>query len=181
VEAPHPFDGFQLARRVAVGVDGKLKVSATYLVLLKPTEHPQEDRSNDAVTIAFSKEPGKGGDPKNGPTLTKVVKLDTFHTQVVTNRHGNENIQIVFDREVLVDGEWYRCAVVPSHAARAQLVYNWDVKRKRVVIDKRYMIADMRQAKPLLDMYKAMMYQRTAAERSAKEFDDLQETTAMDK
>jgi hypothetical protein len=47
-----------------------------------------------------------------------------------------------------------------------------------VVPDKRYMLADKRQAVPLARMFEAVYSQRTRAERAAKAFDNAQETTA---
>jgi hypothetical protein len=168
--APHPFDNYQLARKVDVD-GGKLKVSATHLVLLKPSEEPMHDRSNDHVIV--------GGDPKN-PGGQKTARLKTYHTRLVTNRYGDENLSVVFDREVKVGDTVYPCSYVTSHAARAQLCYTWDARKGRVMVDKRYMLADTRQAIPLLQMFKSIMYQRTEAERKASEFDNAQESTAAD-
>jgi hypothetical protein len=84
----------------------------------------------------------------------------------------------VFDRDILVSGSWYKCAVVKGHAARSQILFTFDERRNAVVPDKRYMLADKRQAVPLARMFEAVYNQRTRAERAAKAFDNAQETTA---
>jgi hypothetical protein len=170
--APHPFNGYRLGRPVAVGDDGVLKVSSTYIVLLKPTEEPPPDPSNDKVSIYK----GGGGQPQTGTET--IVTLGTYHTRVVTSRQGNVNEQVVFDRDILVSGSWYKCAVVKGHAARSQILFTFDERRNAVVPDKRYMLADKRQAVPLARMFEAVYNQRTRAERAAKAFDNAQETTA---
>jgi hypothetical protein len=170
--APHPFNNYRLGRAVPVGDDGKLKVSSTFIVLLKPTEEPPPDASNEKVSIYK----GGGGQPQTGTET--IVTLGTYHTRVVTNRQGNVNEQVVFDREIFVGGSWYKCAIVRGHAARSQILFTFDERRGRVVPDKRYMLADKRQAVPLARMFEAVYSQRTRAERAAKAFDNAQETTA---
>lgn len=179
--APHPFDGYRLGRKVPVGENGDLAISSTYLVLLKPTAQPAEDASNKGQTIYVSKTPGGGGSPTAPGSVAKVVDYPTSHTRVVINRQGNQNESVVFDREILVSGQWYKCAIVRSHAARAQIIFKFDEKRGRSVPDERYMLADTRQAQPLLRMFEAIYHQRTKAERAAREFDAAQETTAADR
>jgi hypothetical protein len=170
--APHPFDGYRLARNVDIGT-GETRISATFLVLLKPSEEPVPDISNADVTINTAKKGSGaiGGAP--GPdTYEKKVTLGTYHTRTVPNRQNTQNYQFVFDREVLVGDQWYKCAVVPSHSCRAQICFTFDPRKERVMPDKRYLLADTRQAQALFRLFSAIHYQRTSAERNAKEFDD---------
>jgi hypothetical protein len=174
--SPHPFDGYQLGRNIIVG---QAEISATFLVLLKPSEEPQPDKSNENQTI-YTGPPGQGGTPQTG--RAKTVTLPTSHTRVVSNRQGNQNETVVFDREVvLAHGQTFKCAIIRSHTSRAQVCFEYDTKSKRVRPDKRYMLADTRQAIPLRKLFEAVYYQRTGAERAAREFDAAQETTAADR
>lgn len=175
--APHPFEGYRLGRGVLVG-DSGLKVSSTFIVILKKAEEPAPDLSNEGQTIYVSKEEGGGGSPKLG--TPKTVTLGTYHTRMVTNRQGNENQQVVFDRDILIGEDWYKCSIIKSHAARAQVCFAYNDRQNKAVPDKRYMLADTRQAVPLLKMFEAIYYQRTGAERAARNFDAAQETTAND-
>jgi hypothetical protein len=170
--APHPFDGYSLGRSVPL-IDGP-RVSSTYIVLLKHAEEPAPDVSNEQVSIPI-------GDPQSPGVKFRSVTLGTYHTRVVTNRRGNENIQVVFDREIQVGDTVYMCSIVPSHAARAQVCFYFDPDKGRVFVDRRYLLADARQSHALLRMFEAIYYQRTGAERAAKEFDAAVETTVGDR
>lgn len=173
--APHPFDGYQLGRKIKVG---KVNISSTYIVMVKPSEEPPPDRSNDGITIYVSGEAGGGGSPEQGKA--KTVTLPTSHSRVAPNREGT-NESVVFDREIeLRDGVKYHCAVIPSHAVRAQICFYWDHDRNRVRTDKRYLLADLNQQTRLRRMFEAVHYQRSGAEKRAQDFDAAQETTAAD-
>ena len=146
-------------------------VSSTYLVLLKPTEEPVPDPSNENQTVYV----GGDGSPSPG-SREKRVTFPTSHTRCLPRRNGIENESVVFDREVLVGDVWYKCAVVTSHSVRAQVCFVFDEDRNRIMPDKRYVLADMRQVTPLLNLFKALYYQRTRADRAAKEFDAAKDT-----
>jgi len=174
--APHPFDGYRLGRKVIVG---ETQISSTFIVLLSPLAEPVPDPSNDDNDVYVG---GDGtGTPRSGGKR-KTVRFPTSHTRVVTNRHGNQNEQVVFDRTmVLADGSEYKCAIVRGHSQRAQIVFTFDPDRNRVMVDKRYMLADKHQAPNLLKLFEAIYSQRTHAEKAARDFDAAQESTAADK
>lgn len=174
--APHPFEGYRLGRKVKVmGTE----ISTTHLVLLKPTEEPPPDASNKGVTVYVGQGEGDGGDPKLHPG--RQMTLGTFHTRVVTNRQMNQNTQVVFDWDIKVGQTPYKCAYVPSHTHRAQLVFYFDKKKNRIMVDKRYALADTAQATRLLQIFQSIHWQRTSAERKAKDFDDTPESAASDR
>lgn len=176
VRAPHPFDGYRLGRKITVG---DAQISSTFVIVLNQGQEPPTDKSNLGVTVYVG---GDGSGHPRGGGKRKVVDLTTAHTRVVTDRSGSVNETVVFDRDIILsDGQVLKCAIVKSHAARAQIMFDFDQKRNRIMPNKTYSMADKRQADRLYQMFRAIHYQRTRAEQSAKAFDAAEESTAEDK
>lgn len=168
---PHPFDGYKSGRKIMVG---ECKVSSTFVSILNTGHEPPPDKSNIGQTVYIG---GDGSGTPRGGGEAKAVDLPTSHTRMVTDRTGIRNETVVFDRDItLSDGRVMKCAIVRSHAARSQIHFRFDPRRMRAVPDKRYSLADPKQADRLFAMFQALYYQRTKAEQAAKEFDAAEET-----
>jgi len=158
---PHPFEGYPLKPKVAVG---KAKVSATFLVFLADPSAVPQDRSNRNRTHAF-----KGPD---GSTIEKQITLKNPHSRRCIDYDGEgRSTDWVFDREfITADGKVAVCAIVPSHSARAQIFFSIDRKTNKVVVDPRYLLADNDQAGRLRNTFRNIQYQQLAGERAAQKF-----------
>lgn len=149
---PHPFDGYPMEKVMfkfeTMNRAGKLEVNEVerfkaYVVALNPKEHVHQDPSQKGVSV------GKKG-------TERIIDLESYHNRIVQDiENGGVNIDVVFDRKlVLEDGRHLVCAIVPSHSARAALIYRLDRKTAKVKVDGRYMLADGNQRKPLLRVFR---------------------------
>ena len=168
---PHPFEGypqkkFKIGTRKERGKDVDLIVNATWIVALNPKEYVHQDPSGKAITINV------GGQEK-------VVNYMTSHNRIVRDETGR-NIDIVFDREiVLAEGKkMTRVTICPDHTARAQLVFTVDKKTGKILVDRRYVLADSDQASRLRRLFEMFYHQQTQSERLASKFDEESESKA---
>jgi len=177
--APHPFEGFPLGRKVPVG---EVKISSTFLVLLKDADIFQ-DPSGQGVTHAWFEKDAKGNDKQKEDADGRLkppkvkrrenINLENFHNAVATDfdtAGDGQSTKVVFDRKVTVGDREMYCAVVPSHSVRAQLVFYLDDKGK-MRVDRRYMLADRRQDNTLRRVFQNVKYQQLSGERAAQKFD----------
>ncbi len=142
-----PFDGYPFV---------KLKIGpiSTYnhcIVALNPTVPLHQDPSNKKV------KDGHG----------KMTQVRTFHSRVIRDRELNENVHIPFDREIEVDGKVFQCAIVASHNVRAQICFNYDPNKQRIVVDPRYLLLDVGQRNKLKDVFAQVINPNIKMEREA--------------
>lgn len=180
----HPFAGYQLAPDIAIfdyhrQIKEPAMVSRTYLILL-PVDSTFQDLSGDKITHqVFAKDKlgkdlrledpdGRLKPPKVAKTT--VVTLRNFHNVTTVHPNTQEHQKWIWDRVVKVGQRWVACCYIPSHSARAQIVYRID-KSGRVMVDNRYELADKNQIGPLGVLFRRVYYQQTKAERLAQSFD----------
>lgn len=169
---PHPFEGYP-QKKIQIGTwldKGKVKpliVSKTALVALNPKEYVHQDPSGKNVSLTV-----------NGQET--FVDFKTLHNRIVRDQNGN-NIEVLFSREIsLGDGKKItRCAYCPDHTARAQIIFTIDRKTGKVVVDRRYVLADVEQVSRLQRVFQAHHYQQTQSERLAQKFDAEPESAAQ--
>lgn len=160
---PHPFEGYPRAGKVRVG---DAMVSRTDLIILRNGELVSQDPSGRGVTWYEEKKDDKG---RVVDRVDKVVDLKTYHSRMVATQTGN--VDVVFDRTVMVDGREMFCAVVPNPEARAQVCFFFDSKAQRVRVSKDYVLADGGQISRLRRVFEGIHYQMTKSERLARRFD----------
>ena len=165
----HPFDGYPLKPKIEIGRkknNQKVTVSATFIVGLAPTAEPAQDVSGMGVTIIEDK-----------TKKEKIVNLKTYHSRVVqTGPHSNDDV--VFDRVFnLADGAIMHYAVVNNHSTRAQLLFRYDSKNKRIEVDKRYSLLDDDQNSRLRQLYTQIINPKLRRERMADQVSGEVEAT----
>lgn len=163
---PHPFVGYP-EKKAKIG---ELEVRLTHIIALTPQFAASlfQDSSGGGVTII---------NPKTKEE--RLVNLYTPHSRFVIDfEGGGRNVDIVFDRKLMLgDGE-LRCAIVKSPSARSQIMFRLD-KVGKVQVDNRYLLADAGQVSRLRQTFFDIVHpQLTAAERAAKRFDAEEETAA---
>lgn len=145
----HPFDGYPIKKAIKISEYKDLKtqqmvpvmVSPTFIVGLNPTYHVPQDRSGQNQSLEID---GK----------EHTFTIETTHNRVVQDfESGGQNIDVEFGRKItLSDGTEMRISVVPSHSARAQLVFKLD-KNFKTDTDDRYLLLDDNQKKPLQRLF----------------------------
>ena len=159
VRAVHPFEGYTYP----MGKD------AAFIVHFSdPVSH---DLSGDSYTV---NKPYKMGEklvmgPYEGKTLEFVQSVDpgyvrellkqgkeqraplfTFHNRIIYDYEAGQNVDVVFDRSYeMSDGVLEKCAFVPQHSIRAQLLFRIDDRTGAVKSDPRYKLIDTKQARRL--------------------------------
>lgn len=181
----HPFMGYNLGREVAVyDLNGKNKtptmISRTFLILLK-SGTVRQDVSGQGVSHKFFRKDAEGNDIKpedqdgrfKAPKVAKETRINlvTYHNAVTVHPSTKENQKWVFDRRVKQGQRWLTCCIVPSHSARAQLVFYIDKKTGKVIVNDKYEVADKGQFEPLRVLFNRANYQQQRAERLAQSFD----------
>jgi hypothetical protein len=164
----HPFDGYP-DRKVKIGEDkaGKpVMVKLSSLIMLTPGTYIHQDPSGEKVSHI---------DPRT--KTESFIDYATFHNRIVKDSKGN-NIDVVFDRTITFDnGKTFdRVAICPDHVARAQVIYTWNPKVGRGMVDRRYGVFDIKQLSRLRQVFNGYHHQQTAAERRAARFDQEPET-----
>ncbi len=142
-----PFDGYPFKRLIM----GKVKTYEHCVVALNPTVPVPQDPANRRVK------------QKDG-TLKRV---ETCHSRVIRDRENNENVHVPFDRAFEVDGRMYQCAIVESHNVRAQICFNYDAQKQRIVVDPRYLLLDVAQRNKLKDVFSQVINPLIKMEREA--------------
>jgi hypothetical protein len=160
---PGPFEGYPMKPKIKVGAT---EISATLVVALNPKHYVMQDPSGAGQSIVVDKRDGQG--KKTGDKVEQIVNLKTYHSRVIVDYEGGKrNIDIVFDRILkLADGE-IMCAIVPSHSARAQLLFSLDNKTQKIKVDPRYVILDYDQRKPLRRLFEIIINPHLKIERAA--------------
>jgi len=150
---PQPFEGYPLKPKVKIGT---ADISATYIVGLKPTEEPPEDPSGRGRSI-FT----------NGNE--RIVNLGTYHSRMIRNPVLDQNMDVVFDRELILKGGGrLYVAVVPDHYVRAQVIFFYDTKSERIEIDPRYTLLDVDQSSRLRLLFQQIINPKLRLERQAR-------------
>lgn len=155
---PGPFEGYPLKPPVKID---DAEVSATFIVGLSPTYYVHQDPSGKGVNIK---------DTKTGKE--RQVDLQTVHSQIVKDyENGGIPVDVVFDRVLkLKDGD-IRCAIVPSHSARSQLLFKLDFgpnKEARIMVDRKYMLLDFEQRNRLRRWFQIIVNPRIKTEQVAR-------------
>jgi len=176
-QTPNPFDGYPLARKVKVG---EVMVSATYIMLLKDPDNIFQDPSGRGVTHEFFAKNKQGEDIRledadgklKKPKVEKrtSVTLKSYHNRITVHPITGEATDTVFDRYIMVGSRERMCALVPSHIARAQICLMVDNKGV-IRIDRRYELADPKQASRIREVFNQVHYQQMKTERMAQKFD----------
>ena len=152
----HPFEGYPLKAPIDLG-NGTM-VSPSIIIALNPTAEPDQDPSGRRMSIVNMK--------------TKKEEIKTLynpHSRFISADGGlnSGNIDVVFDREMLIEGQPYHYAVVPSHEVRAQVCYFYDSRKERFEVDDRYLLIDVDQAANLMRLFQIMMRPSIRKERMA--------------
>jgi hypothetical protein len=181
---PHPFQNYPLGMDVEV-YDHKRRlkpsqISRTHLIVLRVNDTVR-DISNESITHEFFSKDKQGRDiqlvDQDGrfrhPQVEKQVtmSLETFHNRTTVHPATKEHQKWIFDRLVKVGSRWLWCCVIPSHSARAQIVYRLNRDTKKPEVDPRYLLADQDQIDRLALMFRRVHYQQTRHERLAQSFD----------
>jgi hypothetical protein len=165
--SPHPFDGYpkkmvKVAETRSRGPKGARDVMmpAYAIIALNPKEVVFQDPSGNNVTIR-NKKTGK----------EKIVNINSVHNRcVVDYEAGGVNTDICFDRTIkLAEGqEMTRCAFVPSHSARAQIMFKLDRSGDKIQVDRRYLLLDVKQAPRLRKVFEMIVNPKIRNERLAR-------------
>jgi hypothetical protein len=142
-----PFDGYPLKKFTF----GKVNTYESYIVAINPSIPIYQDPANKRVK------------QRNG-TMKKVL---TRHSRVIRDREINENLIIVFDRDIESNGVNYQCAIVESHNVRAQICFAYDANRKRITVDPRYELLDTEQRGRLRQVYEQVINPKIKMEKQA--------------
>jgi len=174
---PHPFAGYPLQRKIKIG---ETQISTTFIVILKDknifqdpsgrgVSHQVIAKQKDGKDVRSVNADGKFLAPKI--ESNKVINLETHHNRIASNHDdgSGQAMDWVFDRKVMVGEREMVCCVVPSHSARAQIVF--EMVKGKIRVDKRYMLADMGQVGRLRRVFTNIKYQQLAGERAAQKFD----------
>ena len=166
--SPHPFDGYP-AKMVKVGeyLDPKdrrktrdLMMPRYAVVALNPKE------------VVFQDPSGKNQSVRDGKTNDeKIVNIYAPHNRcVVDYENGGYNTDICFDRSItLSDGRVIdRVAFIPSHSARAQIMYKLDRTGERIQIDSRYLLLDVEQSSRLRRVFEMIVNPKIKNEHLAR-------------
>jgi hypothetical protein len=141
-----PFDGYPLKKLKFGDVD----TFTTYIVALNPTVQVAQDPSNRKVK-----------------TKSGMVQVQNYHSRAIRDRETRENIICVFDRDIEVDGRVYQCAIIQSHNVRAQVCFNFDQQKKRIVVDSRYLLLDSEQDSRLKRVFEQVINPNIKTERES--------------
>ena len=154
--AAHPFQGYPEPK---ILIDAEIgEISSTSIIALHPNQYVFQDRSGKGQTI-------KG----RGRKRDKIVDLKTFHSRVVRMAGGRAS-DVVFDRTLeLKEGQAVKYAIVPDHAARAQICFK--IVKGKIRVDNRYLLLDGAQKSRLREVFRRIHYQQMQAERNANDFD----------
>jgi len=141
-----PFDGYPLKKLKF----GEVETFTTYIVALNPTVQVVQDPSNRKVK-----------------TQSGMVQVHNYHSRAMRDKETRENVQVMFDRNIEVEGRVYQCAIIPSHNVRAQVCFNFDVQKNRIVVDSRYLLLDSDQDSRLKRVFEQVINPNIKMEREA--------------
>ena len=143
-----PFDGYPLgSKKIKFG---EIDTFTTYIVALNPTVQVVQDPSNRKVK-----------------TKEGMVQVHNYHSRFVRDRETKSNTICMFDRDIEVDGRSYQCAIIPSHNVRAQVCFNYDAQKNRIVVDSRYLLLDSEQDSRLKRVFEQVINPNIKMEREA--------------
>jgi len=143
-----PFDGYPLgSKKIKFG---EIDTFTTYIVALNPTVQVVQDPSNRKVK-----------------TKEGMVQVHNYHSRFVRDRETKSNTICMFDRAIEVDGRSYQCAIIPSHNVRAQVCFNYDAQKNRIVVDSRYLLLDSEQDSRLKRVFEQVINPNIKMEREA--------------
>jgi len=136
--------------------DVPIMFSATYILALAPTVHVHQDPSGKRISQFVA---GK----------ERFVDIPSLHSRcVVDHEGGGNNTEIVFDRELeLEGGAKITIALCPSHSARAQIMFKLDERTHKIDVDDRYLLLDKPQEKPLRRIFEMIHNPKIRTERLA--------------
>lgn len=156
---PAPFEGYPMKEMKIGEYKGKpLFTKATYVVIHNPNIGVVQDPSGKGITITS----------KNG--AERMVDIPTTHSRMVRDWDTKRNNEVVFDRPmVLEDGRTAYYAVIESHSVRSQLIYEYDTKLKRVVVNRDYILVDKKQVSRLKQTFLQIINPKLRQERLAEE------------
>jgi hypothetical protein len=156
----NPFSGYKDKIRVVDGVE----VNATHIVAYHPRIDIFQDPSglNQSVTVIQRDKNGRPirdeytGRPK---VIEKKVTYKTYHNRLIRDQVTSENIDVVFDRELILDSgkKIERFAFVPSPWVRAQIVYSYDKRTDTIRKDDKYLLLDIDQASRLRECFELII------------------------
>jgi hypothetical protein len=141
-----PFDGYPLKKLKF----GEVETFTTYIVALNPTVQVVQDPSNRKVK-----------------TQSGMVQVHNYHSRAMRDKETRENVQVMFDRNIEVEGRVYQCAIIPSHNVRAQVCFNFDTQKNRIVVDSRYLLLDSDQDSRLKRVFEQVINPNIKMEREA--------------
>lgn len=182
---PHPFDGYQLGADVEIWDYERTQkkpslISRTFLILLQ-FDNTYQDPSGANITHQLYAKDKVGRDIKpedadgrfKAPKIaqTRIITLRNFHNRSTVHPITKASQKWIFDRVVADGDRWVPCCVVPSHSARAQLIYKMNPDDGRPMVDDRYQLADGAQIDRLSLLFRRVNWQQTKAARLANSFD----------
>ena len=141
-----PFDGYPMKKLKF----GEVDTFTTYIVALNPTIQVVQDPSNRKVKT------------KDG-----MKQVHNYHSRFIRDRETKSNTICMFDRDIEVDGRMYQCAIIPSHNVRAQVCFNFDAQKNRIVVDNRYLLLDSEQDNRLKRVFEQVINPNIKMEREA--------------
>jgi hypothetical protein len=148
-----PFEGYPM---VDIQI-GDYTFKKHHIVFLNPSHEVQQDPSNLGQTVTD----GKGRE--------RIVDFETFHSRMVQDSN-KQNIDIVFDRVMNIEGKDMYYAIVPDNTARSQVMFTMS-KNGKAGVDNRYTLLDTDQASRLKRVFDNFYYQMLAGERKAQKYD----------
>jgi len=173
--ASDPFDGYPHKKEMI----GDTEFDLTHLVVLRPNEQPPQDPSGENLTIEQEKNIYKDGIVVKKQKLgSKIVTIKTTHNRCLKSFYDGKNYDVVFDRELkLSDGTVLdSCAIIPDNSLRAQVCFMIEPRTGKTLVDRRYMLPDMGQAKRLRRVFNDVSYNKLKASRAASKFDAAEES-----
>lgn len=134
-----PFDGYPF-KKVQIGSN---KIISTFIVAIDP----------DVIKT------------RQDPSNRKKVK--NYHAPMIRDYEEQDNMLVSFDKEITIGGKTYFYDVVPSHNVRAQLVFKYNNKTKRIDVIPGVLLMDDGQVSRLKQLYDQLINPKLKMEREA--------------
>lgn len=154
----NPFDGYPV-EKIKIGMDkGKpVMIPKHSIVFLSADTQVVQDPSGM----------GRTRTKKDG--AIEKVNFQTFHSRIVVDSK-KDNIDVVFDRVVIIEGKPVYYAIIHDHTARSQIIFKIKKGDKKTswTVDNRYKLLDGRQSSRLSSIFKLFFAQQFRGEQKAE-------------
>lgn len=102
---------------------------------------------------------------RQDPSNRKKVK--NYHAPMIRDYEEQDNMLVTFNKEITINGKMYLYDVVPSHNVRAQLVFKYNAKTKRIEVVPGILLMDDGQVNRLKQLYDQIINPKLKIEREA--------------